>query len=115
MGTSPIDKRYLRDKERTGVLSRPFQKLPPPFESHEHHTMHTHTTLPIAIYEKEPTSIIAYALSSRDYQARLQLLMEKGVGRQGPGATAASSSSGVGAGLGVADSKGSQNNISPKM
>ena len=39
--------------------------------------MHARTHLPIAIYEKEPTSIIAYVLSSREYEARLQLLMDK--------------------------------------
>ena len=27
-------------RERTGVLSRPFQKLPPPFDLNEHHNMH---------------------------------------------------------------------------
>lgn len=69
------DKRSSKEKERLNIVSRPFQKLPAPFELNEHHTMHRHTILPIAIYEKEHTSIIAYALGSRDYAARLKSLM----------------------------------------
>lgn len=67
--------------------------------------MHSHTTLPIAIYEREHTSVIAYALASRDYEAKLQLLMDKSSGKQLPT---------MAANGGVADVKGQQN-ISPKL
>ena len=50
--------------------------------------MHARTNLPIAIYEKEPTSIIAYALSSRDYEAKLQLLADKNSAAKNPPAPA---------------------------
>ena len=60
-----------------GFLTRPFQKLPSPFELNEHHNMHKSVKIPIAVYEKEPTSIIAYALSSREYAQELKSLMER--------------------------------------
>ena len=39
--------------------------------------MRQHSSVPVAIYEKEPTSIISYALSSREYFVALQALVEK--------------------------------------
>ena len=39
--------------------------------------MHSIITLPMSIYEKEPTSIIAFALSSREYLRKLKLLQER--------------------------------------
>ena len=39
--------------------------------------MSKHLTIPVAIYEKEPTSIIAFALSSREYAKELNTLMER--------------------------------------
>ena len=81
MYTGKGEKKGSKDKDRNSILSRPFQKLPPPFEFNEHHTMHSHTTLPIAIYEKEPTSIIAYALASREYTLKLVQLKDKSVSK----------------------------------
>lgn len=75
--TGKTEKRSGREKDRLSVLSRPFQRLPPPLEYSEHHTMPSHTDFPIAIYEKEPTSVIAYALSTRHYTNELKLLREK--------------------------------------
>ena len=66
----------LKEKERA-ILMRPFQKLPPPFELNEHHNMHKSLKIPIAIYEKEPTSLIAYALSSREYAQEYWALVEQ--------------------------------------
>lgn len=60
-----------------GVLSRPFQKLETPFDPSEHHTMYRSASLPVAIYEKEPTSIIAFALTSREYAEELHALVER--------------------------------------
>jgi 1-phosphatidylinositol-3-phosphate 5-kinase len=67
----------MREKERGGVPIRPFQKLPPPFDLNEHHNMHRSLKIPIAIYEKEPTSLIAYALSSREYAQEYWALVER--------------------------------------
>jgi 1-phosphatidylinositol-3-phosphate 5-kinase len=66
----------VREKERS-VPIRPFQKLPPPFDLNEHHNMHRSLKIPIAIYEKEPTSLIAYALSSREYAQEFWALVER--------------------------------------
>ena len=68
--------RGVREKERS-VPIRPFQKLPPPFDLNEHHNMHKSLKIPIAIYEKEPTSLIAYALSSREYAQEYWALVER--------------------------------------
>ena len=66
-----------REKEHKSTSVRPFQKLPPPFELNEHHNMHKSLKIPIAIYEKEPTSLIAYALSSREYAQEYWALVER--------------------------------------
>ena len=71
-----ISSKGPKDKERT-AFSRPFQKLPPPFELNEHHNMHKSLKIPIAIYEKEPTSLIAYALSSREYAQEYWAMIER--------------------------------------
>ncbi|CAC5388449.1 PIKFYVE [Mytilus coruscus] len=46
--------------------------LPFPFECREHHLLPTCYKVPVVVYDQEPSSIIAYALSSYDYQQRLQ-------------------------------------------
>ena len=69
--------RGVREKERAVVPVRPFQKLIPPFDLNEHHNMHKSLKIPIAIYEKEPTSLIAYALSSREYAQEYWSLVER--------------------------------------
>lgn len=66
--------RGLKEKERG---ARSFQKLPPPFELNEHHNMHKSLKIPIAIYEKEPTSLIAYALSSREYAQEYWAMVDR--------------------------------------
>jgi hypothetical protein len=71
-----ISSKGPKDKERTSH-SRPFHKLPPPFELNEHHNMHKSLKIPIAIYEKEPTSLIAYALSSREYAQEYWAMIER--------------------------------------
>lgn len=66
--------RGLKEKERG---TRSFLKLPPPFELNEHHNMHKSLKIPIAIYEKEPTSLIAYALSSREYAQEYWAMVDR--------------------------------------
>lgn len=79
------EKRSFKEK----ILTRPFQRLPPPFPSSEHHSMQSVVTVPVSIYEKEPTSIIAFALSSRVYLYKLKLLQERGAGKVGGASTKA--------------------------
>ncbi len=45
--------------------------------------MHSIITIPISIYEREPTSTIAFALSSREYLRKLKLLQERAAGKVG--------------------------------
>ena len=40
----------------------------------EHHTLRGDLRIPIAVYEKEPSSVIAYTLSSREYARELAKL-----------------------------------------
>ena len=39
--------------------------------------MYRLASIPVAVYEKEPTSIIAFALTSRQYSEELQALLER--------------------------------------
>ena len=39
--------------------------------------MYRSASIPVAVYEKEPTSIIAFALTSREYAEELQALRER--------------------------------------
>ena len=39
--------------------------------------MYRSASIPVAIYEKEPTSIIAFALTSREYAEGLQTLLDR--------------------------------------
>jgi hypothetical protein len=39
--------------------------------------MYRSASIPVAIYEKEPTSIIAFALTSREYAEELQTLLDR--------------------------------------
>ncbi|XP_023248602.1 1-phosphatidylinositol 3-phosphate 5-kinase [Copidosoma floridanum] len=43
-----------------------------PFDSSEHHLLPLGSVVPIVVYEREPSSIIAYALDSHDYKHALQ-------------------------------------------
>ncbi len=69
--------------------------------------MRQHSSVPVAIYEKEPTSIISYALSSREYFVALQALVEKN-------ATKYSSSVAGGGGGGAGGGAGDAKALSPK-
>ena len=42
----------------------------------QHNFLH-YPKIPLAIYEKEPTSLIAYALSSREYAQELKKVIER--------------------------------------
>nr|CFW94242.1 Eka-PIP kinase protein [Euperipatoides kanangrensis] len=49
-----------------------FSPLSFPFPAEEHYLLPPYDKLPIVIYDQEPSSIIAYALSSSEYEAELQ-------------------------------------------
>lgn len=49
-----------------------FASLKMPFEAHEHPLLSKCERVPIIVYDTEPSSIIAYALSSHDYHNQLQ-------------------------------------------
>lgn len=49
-----------------------FPPLPFPFDCREHHLLPTCYKVPVVVYDQEPSSIIAYALSSYDYHQKLQ-------------------------------------------
>eukprot|EP00794_Sanderia_malayensis_P017724 gene17724-19496_t len=58
-----------------------FQPVPAPFPPHEHYLLPPGDSVSVVVNEKEPTSIIAYSLSSADYNDKLtalQLLMAGG-------------------------------------
>ena len=50
--------------------------------------MYRSASIPVAIYEKEPTSIIAFALTSREYAEEFQLLVERKLTALVPNGTA---------------------------
>ena len=50
--------------------------------------MYRSASIPVAIYEKEPTSIIAFALTSREYAEELQILLERKLTALAPNGTA---------------------------
>lgn len=43
-----------------------------PFDATEHHLLPKQCRVPLVVYDHEPSSIIAYALSSQDYSVKLQ-------------------------------------------
>ncbi|XP_025408093.1 putative 1-phosphatidylinositol 3-phosphate 5-kinase isoform X2 [Sipha flava] len=51
--------------------STPSAIIPNPIESTEHHVLNIHCRIPISIYEKEPSSIIAFTLSTSFYQNKI--------------------------------------------
>ncbi|XP_028393496.1 1-phosphatidylinositol 3-phosphate 5-kinase-like isoform X2 [Dendronephthya gigantea] len=53
-----------------------FRSIPSPFPMHEHHLLPASDEIPIVVNEKEPTSIIAYTLSSPEYQEKLYKIQE---------------------------------------
>uniref|UniRef100_A0A1Y1N0Y2 1-phosphatidylinositol-3-phosphate 5-kinase n=1 Tax=Photinus pyralis TaxID=7054 RepID=A0A1Y1N0Y2_PHOPY len=48
-----------------------------PFGIQEHYTLPTGVSIPIVVYENEPSSIVAYALNSFDYKRSLDEMMGK--------------------------------------
>ncbi|KAK6165394.1 hypothetical protein SNE40_022328 [Patella caerulea] len=49
-----------------------FQPLPLPYDASEHYLLPPCERVPVVVYDSEPSSIIAYALSSSDYHLRLK-------------------------------------------
>uniref|UniRef100_A0A3Q3GFN5 1-phosphatidylinositol 3-phosphate 5-kinase n=1 Tax=Labrus bergylta TaxID=56723 RepID=A0A3Q3GFN5_9LABR len=48
-----------------------YNAIPFPFEPDKHYLMYEHERVPIAVCEKEPSSIIAFALSCKEYKTSL--------------------------------------------
>lgn len=65
------------------LLSLQFTSLPClvcfqcPLSPQEHHTLPLGTSVPVVVYEREPSSIISYALSCHDYRAGLEEMKAK--------------------------------------
>ncbi|XP_065919768.1 1-phosphatidylinositol 3-phosphate 5-kinase-like isoform X3 [Dysidea avara] len=68
---TPDSKLKLLDCVTVFSKALKFQPLPPPFKLNEHHTLRGGLKIPVAIYEKEPSSVIAFTLSSREYACEL--------------------------------------------
>ncbi|XP_060113445.1 1-phosphatidylinositol 3-phosphate 5-kinase [Heteronotia binoei] len=51
-----------------------YNPIPSPFEPDKHYLMYEHERVPIAVCEKEPSSIIAFALSCKEYRSALDEL-----------------------------------------
>ncbi|XP_059146645.1 1-phosphatidylinositol 3-phosphate 5-kinase-like isoform X3 [Physella acuta] len=67
----------LKGVTRRWLSTTSFVPVPLPFEASEHHTLPMCERVPIVIYDNEPSSIIAYALSSSDYLCCLRELHKK--------------------------------------
>ncbi|XP_035827768.1 1-phosphatidylinositol 3-phosphate 5-kinase [Aplysia californica] len=62
----------LKGFTRRFLWTSTFAPLAQPFDLNEHHTLPLCERVPIAVNDNEPSSIIAYALSSSDYLYRLR-------------------------------------------
>lgn len=69
----PRMKAILSQLLPTNVPSLPINSL---VESQQHHTLALGCSVPVVVYEQEPSSIISYALSSNEYQVQLVKLEE---------------------------------------
>ncbi|XP_035266725.1 1-phosphatidylinositol 3-phosphate 5-kinase isoform X3 [Anguilla anguilla] len=49
-----------------------YNPIPFPFDPDKHYLMYEHERVPIAVCEREPSSIIAFALSCKEYKAALE-------------------------------------------
>ncbi|XP_071775667.1 1-phosphatidylinositol 3-phosphate 5-kinase isoform X4 [Centroberyx gerrardi] len=49
-----------------------YNPIPLPFDPDKHYLMYEHERVPIAVCEKEPSSIIAFALSCKEYKTALE-------------------------------------------
>ena len=70
-------------KDRTASVKQMFSSLLSstgsttvqiPFPADEHHLLPACMKVPVVVYDQEPSSVIAYALSSQDYESSLQQL-----------------------------------------
>ncbi|GFN83677.1 1-phosphatidylinositol 3-phosphate 5-kinase [Plakobranchus ocellatus] len=62
----------LKGVTRRWLSNSSFTALPLPFDANEHHTLPLCEKVPITVYDYEPSSIVAYTLSSSDYLCRLR-------------------------------------------
>ncbi|XP_076460083.1 1-phosphatidylinositol 3-phosphate 5-kinase-like isoform X2 [Babylonia areolata] len=62
----------LRGSARRWLSNTVFTPLALPFDPSEHHLLQPCERVPVVVYDQEPSSIIAYALSSADYQMKLR-------------------------------------------
>ncbi|XP_066544342.1 1-phosphatidylinositol 3-phosphate 5-kinase isoform X2 [Amia ocellicauda] len=72
-----------------------YNPIPLPFDPDKHYLMYEHERVPIAVCEREPSSIIAFALSCKEYKTALEELSKSSVPTGGedpaqPGSTAES-------------------------
>ncbi|KAJ8396293.1 hypothetical protein AAFF_G00018700 [Aldrovandia affinis] len=56
-----------------------YNPIPFPFDPDKHYLMYEHERVPIAVCEREPSSIIAFALSCKEYKAALEELSKVAV------------------------------------
>ncbi|KAJ3592606.1 hypothetical protein NHX12_007733 [Muraenolepis orangiensis] len=56
-----------------------YNSIPFPFEPDKHYLMYEHERVPIAVCEKEPSSIIAFALSCKEYKTALDDISKTGL------------------------------------
>ncbi|KAJ8352896.1 hypothetical protein SKAU_G00243720 [Synaphobranchus kaupii] len=70
-----------------------YNPIPFPFDPDKHYLMYEHERVPIAVCEREPSSIIAFALSCKEYKAALEELSKVSVK---PGAEETAQTSSVG-------------------
>ncbi|XP_028848292.1 1-phosphatidylinositol 3-phosphate 5-kinase isoform X2 [Denticeps clupeoides] len=56
-----------------------YNPIPFPFDPDKHYLMYEHERVPIAVCEREPSSIIAFALSCKDYKTALEELSKSSV------------------------------------
>ena len=77
------DTSELEKKDRTATVKQMFSSLLSstgnttvqiPFPADEHHLLPACQKVPVVVYDQEPSSVIAYALSSQDYEVSLQQL-----------------------------------------
>ncbi|KAJ8957069.1 hypothetical protein NQ318_007282 [Aromia moschata] len=78
------DNRKESDKKTVkNILSQLLPTTPtltsilPPFSSQEHYTLPMGVSIPVVVYENEPSSIVAYTLNSYDYKKAFDDLVNK--------------------------------------
>ncbi|KAG9348736.1 hypothetical protein JZ751_029053 [Albula glossodonta] len=68
-----------------------YNPIPFPFDPDKHYLMYEHERVPIAVCEREPSSIIAFALSCKEYKVALEELSKAAVKTGGEEAAQANS------------------------